>query len=93
MLTESLEKELTDHEENDHYKEILEGKITALESALDDLLEEQQRMIKLFYLEKKSYQEISDELKLPLKKVKSALQNGKRNLKLKLENHDSFKSA
>lgn len=93
MLTDSLEEELTAVEENDHSKEILEVKLTALENAISDLTEEQQHTIKLFYLEKKSYQEISDETQLPLKKVKSAIQNGKRNLKLKLENHDSFKSA
>jgi RNA polymerase sigma-70 factor (ECF subfamily) len=93
MLTSSLEEELTAVIEEDHEKTILEVKLEALELAISDLTEEQQRTIKLFYLDKKSYQEISDELQLPLKKVKSAIQNGKRNLKLKLENHDSFKSA
>ena len=39
------------------------------------------------------YQEISKNMNLPVKKVKSAIQNGKRNLKLKLEKNDNFKSA
>jgi DNA-directed RNA polymerase specialized sigma24 family protein len=39
----------------------------------------------------KSYQQISDELKMPLLKVKSAIQNGKRNLKIQLEDRNEFK--
>ena len=93
MLTSSLEEELTAVVEEGHESAILEVKLEALEVAIGDLTTEQQRAINLFYLDKKSYQEISDILQLPLKKVKSAIQNGKRNLKLKLENHDSFKSA
>ena len=93
MLTGHLEEELTAMEEKDTSKEILEVQLTTLEEALSELVQEQQQTIHLFYLEKKSYQEISDLLNLPLKKVKSAIQNGKRNLKMKLENHDSFKSA
>ena len=54
------------------------------------LKDEQHACIRLFYLEEKSYQQVSDELKLPLSKVKSAIQNGKRNLKLLLEQHHEF---
>ncbi len=64
-----------------------------LESAIDELKEEQALTIRQFYLENKSYQEISEKLNLPLKKVKSAIQNGKRNLRIKLEQNDLFKSA
>jgi RNA polymerase sigma-70 factor (ECF subfamily) len=45
----------------------------------------------LFYLENKSYQEVSDLLKLDMNQVKSAIQNGKRNLKLILIQNDEFK--
>ena len=38
-------------------------------------------------------QEITSLLKLDIKKVKSAIQNGKRNLKLTLEKRNEFKSA
>ena len=41
--------------------------------------------IKLFYLEDKSYQEIAIQTGWELKKVKSDIQNGKRNLKLKVK--------
>ena len=56
-----------------------------LESAIDELKPEQKECIRLFYLESKSYQEITTQLQLELKAVKSAIQNGKRNLKIKLE--------
>lgn len=64
-----------------------------LESAIEELKEEQALTIRQFYLENKSYQEISEKLNLTLKKVKSAIQNGKRNLRIKLEQNDLFKSA
>ncbi|MEX1192565.1 MAG: sigma-70 family RNA polymerase sigma factor [Brumimicrobium sp.] len=70
-----------------------ENQIKVLEIAIDSLKEEQKEAVKLFYFERKSYQEVSELMQLPIKKVKSAIQNGKRNLKLKLENNDHFKSA
>mmetsp|Transcript_8089 Transcript_8089/g.8900 ORF Transcript_8089/g.8900 Transcript_8089/m.8900 type:complete len:109 (+) Transcript_8089:3-329(+) len=69
-----------------------EEQLNALEEAIDDLKEEQQSCIKLFYLESRSYQEISALLQLDLKKVKSAIQNGKRNLKLNLEGRNEFET-
>ena len=64
-----------------------------LEEAINELKDEQRQCIELFYLERKSYQEITSLLKMDLKKVKSAIQNGKRNLKLTLEQRNEFKSA
>jgi RNA polymerase sigma-70 factor (ECF subfamily) len=56
-----------------------------LEIALQQLNKEQQQCIILFYLEKKSYQEITAASGYTLMKVKSHIQNGKRNLKIILE--------
>lgn len=67
-----------------------EIKLELLEEKMTLLKDEQHACIRLFYLEEKSYQQVSDELKLPLSKVKSAIQNGKRNLKLLLEQHHEF---
>ena len=39
----------------------------------------------MFYYEKKCYKEISEDLKIEEKKVKSYIQNGKRNLKICIE--------
>jgi len=51
-----------------------------MDDALKELNPEQQQCITLFYLEKKSYQEISDATGFNMLQVKSYIQNGKRNL-------------
>lgn len=53
-----------------------------LDSAIHRLKPAQKRTVKLFFLERKSYKEISDLTNLSDKEVKSNLQNGKRNLKI-----------
>ena len=65
-------------EENDFYP-------ADLTKALSKLSEHQLICIKLFFYEKRSYQEIAEETGYELKKVKSYIQNGKRNLKNFLE--------
>jgi RNA polymerase sigma factor (sigma-70 family) len=65
----------------------LESKLIYLEESIATLKEDQQDCIRLFFLENKSYSEISNLLSISLLKVKSAVQNGKRNLKLKFENY------
>ena len=59
-----------------------------VEEGLATLPAEQQRCLRLFYLEQKSYQEVANLTGYELKKVKSYLQNGKRNLKIYVENHE-----
>ncbi len=54
-------------------------------SSLRELNPEQKVCVTLFYLEKKTYQEIADETGYSLMQVKSYIQNGKRNLKILLE--------
>ncbi|MGZ8559130.1 MAG: RNA polymerase sigma factor [Chitinophagaceae bacterium] len=56
-----------------------------METALKELNPEQQQCVNLFYMEKKSYQEISDSTGFSMMQVKSFIQNGKRNLKLLIE--------
>lgn len=55
-----------------------------LETALEQLGNEQRTCIKLFYLEKLTYAEIASKTGYTLLEVKSHLQNGKRNLKIKI---------
>ena len=62
-----------------------------LEESLIYLKEDQRNCVQLFYLEEKSYNQISKQLNLPLTKVKSAIQNGKRNIKIHLEQNHEFK--
>lgn len=58
----------------------------SLMECIEKLKEEQKQCIQLFYFDSKCYKEISDILNMDEKKVKSYLQNGKRNLKICLEN-------
>ena len=53
--------------------------------SLNELNTEQQQCVTLFYLQKKSYQEISDSTGFTMMQVKSHIQNGKRNLKILIE--------
>ena len=53
-----------------------------MEAALKQLNPEQEQCVTLFYLQKKSYQEISDQTGYNMLQVKSYIQNGKRNLKI-----------
>jgi len=57
----------------------------ALYDCIQRLKQEQRDCIERFYLKEKCYQEISEELDLEMNKVKSYIQNGKRNLKICLE--------
>lgn len=59
-----------------------------LNEAIESLNKEQQECIKLFYFEKKSYEEIEEQTGYSYKQVKSFLQNGKRNLKIQLTRAD-----
>ena len=59
--------------------------ISCLEESVRSLNEEQQKCILLFYFDKLSYLEISVKTGYEIKKVKSYIQNGKRNLKFILE--------
>lgn len=62
-----------------------EANLVLLEEAIDELKSEQKACIIGYYLEKKSYRVIATELEISEKQVKSFLQNGKRNLKNKLD--------
>lgn len=66
-------------DENTNFKE------QNLQGCIEQLKTEQRQSILLFYFENKSYREISAAMKLEEKKVKSLIQNGKRNLKICLE--------
>ncbi|HQV55517.1 MAG TPA: sigma-70 family RNA polymerase sigma factor [Chitinophagaceae bacterium] len=64
--------------QNDHTLDLLE-------LSLKELNPEQQQCVTLFYLQKKSYQEVSDETGFTMLQVKSYIQNGKRNLRILIE--------
>ena len=62
-----------------------EKKLEFMSAALQELGNEQKRCVTLFYLEKRTYQEISESTGYSVLKVKSCIQNGKRNLKIILD--------
>ena len=62
--------------------------LSNLAGALLQLNKEQQLCVTLFYLEKKSYQEISTQSGFTVMQVKSHIQNGKRNLKIMMERNE-----
>ena len=65
---------------------ILNTRTDKLKNCLDQLSSEQKRCVELFYLKEKCYKEIVAVTHFELKKVKSYIQNGKRNLKNCMEN-------
>lgn len=60
---------------------LMETEIDLMNEAITELEDGQQVCIKMFYLEKKSYQDIMDEKGYSFMQVKSYIQNGKRRLK------------
>ncbi|MCB0716087.1 MAG: sigma-70 family RNA polymerase sigma factor [Chitinophagaceae bacterium] len=62
-----------------------EQNLNWLAESIAELNNEQQQCVTLFYLQKKSYREVSEATGFTLLQVKSYIQNGKRNLKNLLE--------
>ncbi len=90
MILVSNDEELAGFMENEtELHPIDEEPDEKLEKALNECIEklktEQKKCIHLFYYKNKCYREIAKQLELEEKKVKSFIQNGKRNLKICLE--------
>ncbi|MEQ8424266.1 MAG: sigma factor-like helix-turn-helix DNA-binding protein, partial [Cyclobacteriaceae bacterium] len=62
-----------------------ENDLTKLEHCIEKLKNGQKDCVRLFYLKEMCYKEIVDKTGIDLKKVKSHIQNGKRNLKICME--------
>ncbi len=71
----------------EHHDDIdLKEKIRTMLRALERLKDEQKQCLSLFYLENKNYEEVALLTGYTDKKVKSYIQNGKRNLKIMMVN-------
>lgn len=77
--------EMTEPTHLNEEEDVVEANLSALDECVEGLKKEQQQCVKLFFLEKKSYNEVNEITGIDLKKVKSNIQNGKRNLKACLE--------
>lgn len=66
----------------------LESNLGKLEMCIEKLAHEQKACVKMFFLQQKCYKDITVLTGYDLSKVKSFIQNGKRNLKICMEQHD-----
>jgi RNA polymerase sigma-70 factor (ECF subfamily) len=71
-------------EEEIHLNGVLEKEkhLTDLEDCLQSLAEEQQQTVRMFYLDNKCYNEIAEMTGMEWNRIRSLIQNGRRNLKI-----------
>lgn len=81
--TEIMQSDQITHLENEALEK--EENFRKLEDCMEQLTSEQQQSIKLFFIEKKCYNEIAEITGYEWNKVRSYIQNGKRNLKICME--------
>ena len=83
LVTVEFQAENMQTEDFSHLDDVLdkENELKRLENCMETLNSEQHKVIKLFYLENKCYNEITDSTGLDWNKVRSLIQNGRRNLK------------
>lgn len=82
-----LDPATMEQEEEGDEAALHEAMLQELEAAIDRLPEGQNICIRLFYLERNSYQQVAERTGYPLEQVRSHLQNGRRNLRISLERH------
>ena len=63
----------------------LEENLSKLEKCIEGLAEDQKHCVRLFFLKEKCYKDVANLTGFDLNKVKSDIQNGKRNLKICME--------
>jgi RNA polymerase sigma factor (sigma-70 family) len=82
------------HQEDEFYNLDGETDITdQLHDCMNKLPDQQSMVVRKFYFDKKSYQEISTEMNMHLDQVRSHIQNGRRNLKKCMETKEKFGSG
>lgn len=86
-VTVELQPNFVQSEDFDHLDSVLEKEkeLENLEKCIEGLPEEQKKAIRLFYLEGKCYNEITELTGLDWNRVRSLIQNGRRNLKICME--------
>ncbi len=85
-LTENLAGAVSEEESDTKFQHLEKDRtLDLMGNALEELSNEQKQCVTLFYLEKQSYQAIAATTGFSVLKVKSYIQNGKRNLKISLD--------
>lgn len=89
MILKELNESVVENEFILHHSEDngLEQNLEKLTKCIEQLKNDQKLCVQLFYLKEVCYKEIVKTTGIELKKVKSHIQNGKRNLKICLEQH------
>jgi RNA polymerase sigma-70 factor (ECF subfamily) len=87
MVTIEFTPAVMQSENFEHLDSVLEKEheLKKLETCIEHLPGEQKQSIKLFYLENKCYNEIAEQTGYEWNKVRSLIQNGRRNLKICME--------
>jgi RNA polymerase sigma factor (sigma-70 family) len=80
----NVDTDLMHLQENMHLDDVMqkETNLIVMEHCIEQLPSEQKTAIQLFYLQEKCYKEIADTTALDINKVRSFIQNGRRNLKI-----------
>ncbi len=83
-----IQDEFMDLQDDSHHELVLnkEHQLNAMEKCIEELKDGQKNSIRLFYYKSKCYQEIAEITKTDILQVKSAIQNGRRNLKICMDN-------
>lgn len=91
LKTVEISPLLMQNEEDVHLNGVMEKEenLKKLEQCIDSLSDEQRTMIKLFYLDGKCYNEIVEITGKDWNHVRSAIQNGRRNLKLCMDKQEA----
>jgi RNA polymerase sigma-70 factor (ECF subfamily) len=87
MVTVEFTSTVVQSEDFTHLDDVLEkeNELKKLEFCIENLPVEQKQGIRLFYLENKCYNEIAEQTGYEWNKVRSLIQNGRRNLKICME--------
>ena len=87
-----FEYQMPDEETESKINSVNDDEMLAhMHEAMEELRPQQKKCLELFYLNEKSYVEITKLTGYSLNEVKSFIQNGKRNLKLIIEEKKSYK--
>ena len=90
LRTVEINPDLVQSEENVHLNGVLEKEenFAKLDYCLKTLSDDQRKIIQLFYLEGKCYNEIVEQTGIEWNQVRSLIQNGRRNLKKCMESKE-----
>jgi RNA polymerase sigma-70 factor (ECF subfamily) len=84
-----IDSELVQLKDESHLEEAMakEAHLTIMQECINQLVSQQKTAIELFYFKEKCYKEIAEITHMDVNNVKSFIQNGRRNLKICMDNN------